>query len=115
MLRFTIRKASQLAHPQMKITPILLPLVTAFTPQQQLAKPATRPFVTSTSLLAMPICIVVEAEIKEDRMEDFLDMIERNAKGSRAEPGCIRFGELKLLCGWYILCGIYYVKCLCCV
>ena len=99
----------------MKITPILLPLVTAFTPQQHLAKPATRPFVTSTSLLAMPICIVVEAEIKEDRMEDFLDMIENNAKGSRAEPGCIRFGELKLLCGWYILCGIYYVKCLCCV
>jgi len=40
----------------------------------------------------MPICIVVEAEIKEDRMEDFLDMIEKNAIGSRAEPGCIRFG-----------------------
>ena len=41
----------------------------------------------------MPICIVVEAEIKEDRMDDFLDMIEKNAVGSRAEPGCIRFGE----------------------
>ena len=41
----------------------------------------------------MPICIVVEAEIKEDRMDDFLAMIEANAIGSRKEPGCIRFGE----------------------
>lgn len=49
---------------------------------------------SSTSLFAMPICIVVEAEIKEDRMDDFLDMIEKNAVGSRAEPGCIRFGTL---------------------
>jgi quinol monooxygenase YgiN len=40
----------------------------------------------------MPICIVVEAEIVEDRMDEFLDMIEKNAIGSRAEPGCIRFG-----------------------
>eukprot|EP00574_Skeletonema_japonicum_P005906 CAMPEP_0201714242 /NCGR_PEP_ID=MMETSP0593-20130828/810_1 /ASSEMBLY_ACC=CAM_ASM_000672 /TAXON_ID=267983 /ORGANISM="Skeletonema japonicum, Strain CCMP2506" /LENGTH=98 /DNA_ID=CAMNT_0048203507 /DNA_START=153 /DNA_END=449 /DNA_ORIENTATION=- len=43
----------------------------------------------------MPICIVVEAEIKEDRMDDFLDMIEKNAVGSRAEPGCIRFDVLQ--------------------
>lgn len=45
----------------------------------------------------MPICIVVEAEIKEDRMDEFLDMIEKNAIGSRAEPGCIRFGTLKFV------------------
>lgn len=45
-----------------------------------------------SQLYAMPICIVVEAEIKEDRMDEFLDMIEKNAVGSRAEPGCIRFG-----------------------
>ena len=25
-------------------------------------------------------------------MDEFLDMIEKNAIGSRAEPGCIRFG-----------------------
>lgn len=57
------------------------------------AVPASRStFATTTSLAAMPICIVVEAEIKEDRMDDFLDMIEKNAVGSRAEPGCIRFG-----------------------
>jgi len=34
-------------------------------------------------------------EIKEDRMEDFLDMIEKNAVGSRAEPGCLRFDVLQ--------------------
>ena len=45
-----------------------------------------------TSLHTMPICILVEAAIKEDRMEEFLGMIEKNAIGSRAEPGCIRFG-----------------------
>lgn len=39
--------------------------------------------------------IVVEAEIKEDRMDDFLTMIEANAVGSRAEPGCIRFDVLQ--------------------
>ena len=48
---------------------------------------------SSTLLAAMPICIVVEAEIKEDRMDEFLSMIEANAIGSRKEPGCIRFGR----------------------
>lgn len=48
---------------------------------------------SKTSLAAMPICIVVEAEIKEDRMDEFLTMIEANAVGSRKEPGCIRFGR----------------------
>lgn len=43
----------------------------------------------------MPICIIVEAEIKDDRMEEFVDMIEKNAIGSRAEPGCIRFGAYR--------------------
>ncbi|EED86414.1 predicted protein, partial [Thalassiosira pseudonana CCMP1335] len=38
---------------------------------------------------------VVEAEIKEDRMDDFLSMIEKNAVGSREEPGCIRFDVLQ--------------------
>ena len=59
--------------------------------------------VSSSQLSAMPICIVVEAEIKEDRMDEFLDMIEKNAVGSRAEPGCIRFG----MCG----CNLY--GCIC--
>ncbi|KAL7523712.1 hypothetical protein ACHAWF_000635 [Thalassiosira exigua] len=68
---------------------------TAFAPPSSVGPLAPRAAVQSqrsaTALSAMPICIVVEAEIKEDRMDDFLDMIEKNAIGSRAEPGCIRF------------------------
>ena len=69
---------------------------TAFAPQKPISFHLTRAISsqsTTSSLSAMPICIVVEAEIKEDRMDDFLDMIEKNAIGSRAEPGCIRFGK----------------------
>jgi hypothetical protein len=68
----------------------------AFAPQQfncaHSSLAARLPRSDRTSLNAMPICILVEAEIKEDRMEEFLGMIEKNAIGSRAEPGCIRFG-----------------------
>ena len=42
-----------------------------------------------------PFSVIVEAEIKEDRMEEFLKMIENNANKSRQEPGCIRFGECR--------------------
>ena len=80
----------------MKFAPLILPLVNAFAPSSHnnvVTPQSRRAFTTSNQLFAMPICIVVEAEIKEDRMEEFLDMIEKNAKGSRAEPGCIRFGE----------------------
>merc|ERR1719253_834943 len=72
---------------------------TAFAPPSSVGPLAPRAAVQSqrsaTTLAAMPICIVVEAEIKEDRMSDFLDMIEKNAIGSRAEPGCIRFDVLQ--------------------
>lgn len=67
----------------------------AFTPHQLRSQSTSRSFSSRFSLFSatMPICIVVEAEIKEDRMDEFLDMIEKNAIGSRAEPGCIRFGK----------------------
>lgn len=45
-----------------------------------------------SSLKAAPVSIVVECEIKADRMDDFLDVIEKDAVGSRLEPGCLRFG-----------------------
>lgn len=109
MLRHTIQAASShLRHlnsatQPMKLAPLLLPLVNAFAPPSNtFIKPQSRrEFTTSNPLFAMPICIVVEAEIKEDRMDDFLDMIEKNAKGSRAEPGCIRFGEFL---GFHVCC-----------
>jgi hypothetical protein len=40
-----------------------------------------------------PFSVVVQAEIKSDRMDEFLKMIETNAMESRKEPGCMRFGE----------------------
>eukprot|EP00804_Cyclotella_cryptica_P022421 CCRYP_015085-RA/>CCRYP_015085-RA protein AED:0.00 eAED:0.00 QI:117/1/1/1/1/1/2/3467/99 len=84
----------RLPHTEpMKIAPLLLPLLTsvnAFAPQKTTLP--SRAF-SSSSLSAMPICIVVEAEIKEDRMDEFLDIIEKNAVASRQEPGCIRFGN----------------------
>eukprot|EP00593_Proboscia_inermis_P014825 CAMPEP_0171303706 /NCGR_PEP_ID=MMETSP0816-20121228/13290_1 /TAXON_ID=420281 /ORGANISM="Proboscia inermis, Strain CCAP1064/1" /LENGTH=112 /DNA_ID=CAMNT_0011783189 /DNA_START=124 /DNA_END=462 /DNA_ORIENTATION=- len=41
------------------------------------------------------VCLVVEAEVNPDRMEEFLDMIEKNAIGSRKEPGCLRFDVIR--------------------
>lgn len=72
----------------------------AFAPQKPVGFHLSRnlssqKFSTSTTPNNMPICIVVEAEIKADRMDDFLDMIEKNAVGSRAEPGCLRFDVLQ--------------------
>jgi len=49
---------------------------------------------TSTTKMsaAKPFAVVVQAEVKPDRMDEFLDMIKNNAESSRKEPGCVRFG-----------------------
>jgi len=44
----------------------------------------------------MTVGVVVEAEIKEERMEEFLKMIETNAVNSRKEEGNLRFDVLKV-------------------
>ena len=44
---------------------------------------------------SLPVCLVVTAEIKEDRVAEFLKVIEADAVGSRAEPGCLRFDVLR--------------------
>lgn len=84
-----------------------LQTASAFAPQHSnniySSRAASAAVQTPTSLSAMPICIVVEAEIKEDKMDEFLDMIEKNAVGSRAEPGCLRFGKLFLYCNIFPL------------
>ena len=52
---------------------------------------------SSTELKASkPFAVVVEAEIKEDRMEEFLKLIQTNAENTRKEPGCIRFDVLRV-------------------
>merc|ERR1712183_352807 len=50
----------------------------------------------SSKTLSKMIAVVVEAEIKEDRLDEFLSMIETNAVSSRKEPGNIRFDVLKV-------------------
>lgn len=62
--------------------------VNSFAPSQGLRTPA-RPLCTT------PFGVVVEAEIEPDRMGEFLQMIETNAKESRKEPGCLRFDVLR--------------------
>lgn len=42
-----------------------------------------------------PIAVVVNVEINPDRMDEFIKLIEEDAVGSRAEPGCLRFDVLK--------------------
>lgn len=46
---------------------------------------------STTELASKPFGVIVDAEIKPDRMEEFLKIIEEDAVGSRAEEGCLRF------------------------
>jgi autoinducer 2-degrading protein len=45
--------------------------------------------------MSKPFSIIVEAEIKADRMDEFMTMIKTNAEESRKESGCIRFDVLR--------------------
>lgn len=46
----------------------------------------------------MPIVgLVVEAIVSEGRMDEFLKLMEADAVASRKEPGCLRFGESKIV------------------
>ena len=46
--------------------------------------------------MAQPgVAIIVDAEIEPDRVEEFIKVIEADAKGSREEPGCLRFDVLR--------------------
>lgn len=84
-------KGSSVSTTLVKILTVLPVLVTAFVPQSNVNVNAK----SATSLCSKPFGIVVDAEIKEDRMEEFLDLIEKDAVGSRAEPGCLRFDLLQ--------------------
>jgi len=75
--------------------------------QGVMAFASSRPFTTfvsratSTALQAKggadgtPFAVIVKAEIEPDRMAEFMEMIEFNAKETRKEPGCIRFDVLR--------------------
>merc|ERR1719159_1429817 len=42
-----------------------------------------------------PIAFVLEVEIKEEHVEEFIQVMKADASGSRAEPGCLRFDLLQ--------------------
>ena len=37
------------------------------------------------------VSLVVSLQVKEDRVDDFLEAMKVDAEGSRTEPGCLRF------------------------
>ena len=41
------------------------------------------------------IAVIVDAEIVEERLEEFKELIKVDAIGSREEPGCLRFDVLQ--------------------
>jgi hypothetical protein len=53
---------------------------------------------TSSSLKAKPFAVIVQAEVKMERMDEFLTMIAFNAAETRKEPGCLRFGTTERVC-----------------
>mmetsp|Transcript_21297 Transcript_21297/g.43690 ORF Transcript_21297/g.43690 Transcript_21297/m.43690 type:complete len:153 (+) Transcript_21297:909-1367(+) len=50
---------------------------------------------TALAMSGKPISIIVEADIKPERLDEFLELIQKNAEGSRKEPGCQRFDVLR--------------------
>ena len=70
----------------------------AFLPRTAISSTTYASRACSSSNTAMsawkPISIIVEADIKPERKDEFLELIQKNAEGSRKEPGCQRFGEL---------------------
>jgi len=70
-------------------------LATVFTAPGRFRGGASR----SPSLLAAapepPFAIVVEVEVKPDRVDDFLAAMKVDVEGSRQEEGCLRFDLLR--------------------
>ena len=68
----------------------------AFVPAQTGLLSTTNPLrlqLSRVSSESMPIVgLIVEATVKDDKMDEFLRLIEADAVGSRNEPGCLRFG-----------------------
>ena len=39
----------------------------------------------------VPVTLIVSIEVKEDRLDEFIKVITKDAEGSRLEEGCYRF------------------------
>ena len=84
----------------MKLLALALALILASTNALMLNQPSTTllhrlrggaPKMASADAIA----IVVDAEIDPSRVDEFLKVIEEDAKGSRDEPGCLRFDVIR--------------------
>ncbi|KAJ8605630.1 hypothetical protein CTAYLR_000108 [Chrysophaeum taylorii] len=42
-----------------------------------------------------PIAVIMKIEVEGSRLNEFLDIMRRDAVGSRSEPGCLRFDLLE--------------------
>ena len=41
------------------------------------------------------VSVLVNVEVKPERLDEFLDVMRKDAEGSRTEPGCLRFDVLQ--------------------
>mmetsp|Transcript_18634 Transcript_18634/g.17943 ORF Transcript_18634/g.17943 Transcript_18634/m.17943 type:complete len:140 (-) Transcript_18634:277-696(-) len=73
-----------------------LSLGAAFTSPTNIPAFVMRNSSTKLNSTENPVCVVVEAEIQPDRMDEFLDLIKKDAEGSREEEGCQRFDVLRM-------------------
>lgn len=39
--------------------------------------------------------VLVNVEVKPERLDEFLDVMKQDAEGSRTEPGCLRFDVMQ--------------------
>ena len=65
----------------------LLHPLDAFVPMRKHVKPSAH--------FSLPVAIIVEATIVPERVDEFLKVIEEDAKGSRLEEGCLQFDVLR--------------------
>lgn len=63
----------------------------------RLARPASRLALApgARRMSTAPFAVIVSVKIKPDRVPEFLEVMHADAKGSREEPGCLRFDLLK--------------------
>ena len=66
----------------------------AFVPTAR-SSAASRHVTMRLAATAKPFAVIVQAEIRPDRMEEFMQLIETNAVETRKEPGCLRFDVLR--------------------
>ena len=71
------------------------PTTTFVSRSRHLSRATTGTALNAAASTDRPFAVIVQTEIQPDRMAEFLELIEKNAKASRQEPGCLRFDVLR--------------------